>query len=178
MLLLRKFHLYLGTLFAPAIIFFAASGILQVIGLHEAEDADAAQPPAWIVTLASIHKDQHLPRPKTPKPPDALEQMRADHAQEHDPAHADTDAHAHADTDAHTHAHEHAPGAGPDGKPSAEAAGWSQKLLKAFAVMMAIGLILSAVIGIVIAITSHRTRRTAVVMLLLGFVLPLGLLAL
>ena len=31
--MIRKIHLYLGTLFASAIIFFAFSGILQIVGL-------------------------------------------------------------------------------------------------------------------------------------------------
>ena len=167
MLLLRKLHLYLGTLFAPAIIFFAVSGMLQVLGVHESEDAEAAQPPRWIVTLASIHKDQRLSRPKPQNVPGAIEQMRADHANESE--------HDHADGHDHDHDHDHANGSDDKGAP--EAAAWSQKLLKAFVLLMALGLIASAVMGIIIALNNQRTRRTAIVMMLAGMLLPLGLLA-
>ena len=43
----REWHLYLGTLFAPSIIFFALSGSLQLFGLHEGHPGEAYQPPAW-----------------------------------------------------------------------------------------------------------------------------------
>jgi hypothetical protein len=35
--LARQLHLYLGTLFAPSIIFFAFTGSLQLFGLHEGQ---------------------------------------------------------------------------------------------------------------------------------------------
>jgi phosphotransferase system glucose/maltose/N-acetylglucosamine-specific IIC component len=156
MLQLRRLHLYLGTLFAPSIILFAFSGALQVLGLHEAEDAEAAQPPAWIVTMASLHKDQHLPRPKTHKTPAAITQMRAEHAQQaaHSPEHAGEGNHA-------------------DARPEPDAAAkLSQTLLKAFVLLMAIGLIVSAALGIFIAVKNDRTRRVAWIMVALGILLP------
>ena len=158
MLLLRRIHLYLGTLFAPSIILFAFSGVLQVLGLHEAEDAEAAQPPAWIVAMSSVHKDQHLPRPKAHKVPGAITQMRADHAQQA----------------------AHAPDAGPDsghagaGAEPDAAAKLSQTLLKAFIVLMGAGLIVSAALGIFIAVRNDRTRRVAWVMVASGIVLPVA----
>ncbi len=33
--LARQWHLYLGTLFAPSILFFAFTGALQLLGPHE-----------------------------------------------------------------------------------------------------------------------------------------------
>lgn len=54
----RKIHLWLGLLFAPTIIFFALSGALQVLGMHEAEGGQPA--PAWISKLAEIHKEQSI----------------------------------------------------------------------------------------------------------------------
>ena len=64
----RQLHLYLGTLFAPLIIFFALTGILQTLELHE-----GAGTPTWIEQLASIHKKQALqagepPRRRSPAP--------------------------------------------------------------------------------------------------------------
>lgn len=55
----QQLHLWLGTLFAPLIIFFALSGALQTLGLHEREKA-GGHTPAWIAQIASIHKNQQL----------------------------------------------------------------------------------------------------------------------
>jgi hypothetical protein len=83
---IRKLHFWIGTLFAPTILFFAFSGAMQVLGLHEASGGESA--PAWIAKLAQIHKDQSVaemphrksaPRPDptaSPRPPDV-------HAQPH-----------------------------------------------------------------------------------------------
>lgn len=62
----RQLHLYLGTLFAPLIIFFALTGILQTLELHEGPDT-----PKWIEQIASVHKNQKLQtsEPKRPSPP-------------------------------------------------------------------------------------------------------------
>ncbi|MEI9932338.1 MAG: hypothetical protein WDM89_17800 [Rhizomicrobium sp.] len=62
MLRLRRWHSYLSIFFAPAILFFAFSGLLQVLGLHESRGNETYHPPAWIVTIASLHKDQVLPK--------------------------------------------------------------------------------------------------------------------
>ena len=51
----RQLHLYLGTLFAPLIIFFALTGILQTLNLHEGPGT-----PAWIAQIAAVHKKQAL----------------------------------------------------------------------------------------------------------------------
>lgn len=62
----RKIHLYLGMLFAPAIVSFAITGAIQTLGLHEAKKGDTRSPPVWIVRLAEVHKNQRLVKP--PKP--------------------------------------------------------------------------------------------------------------
>jgi hypothetical protein len=67
MKVVRKVHLWLGMLFAPSIVFFAFSGALQIIGLHEGADA-----PGWVSELALIHKDQMVSAPaRPPRPPQA-----------------------------------------------------------------------------------------------------------
>ena len=159
---IRKIHLYLGNLFAPAIVFFAFTGILQTLGLHEAEDAASSQPPAWIASLASLHKDQHLPQPKARNAPTALDAMRGEQA--HDAGHdAGHDKHSHGN-DAGT-----APGVTADEAP----ARLRQTLLKAFVVLMAGGLIVSVILGVFIACSNARTRPSALVMLVIGMLLPL-----
>jgi uncharacterized iron-regulated membrane protein len=56
--LLRQIHLYLGVFTAPAILFFAVSGVLQTFSLHEASRDGSYKPAKWIVVLAQIHKKQ------------------------------------------------------------------------------------------------------------------------
>ncbi|HEY2034741.1 MAG TPA: hypothetical protein VGH02_13745 [Rhizomicrobium sp.] len=78
MRLLRQWHRYLGVFFAPAIIFFAFSGALQTFSLHEGGHGSSYEPPAWIVTIASVHKDQRLPHAK-PKHAAAPKMVETDH---------------------------------------------------------------------------------------------------
>lgn len=65
---LRAIHLYLGALFAPALLFFAFSGALQEFSLHEAGPGSTYSPPAWIVRLAQVHKHQTLAMPPAKHP--------------------------------------------------------------------------------------------------------------
>lgn len=54
----RKLHLYLGVITAPALLFFAFTGALQTFSLHETTQGSGYKSPAWIVSLAQIHKKQ------------------------------------------------------------------------------------------------------------------------
>ena len=87
MKLARKLHLWLGLLFAPSIIFFAFSGALQIMGLHEGAGASG-----WISELALIHKDQMVsapPRAPRPKPAEAAAAPQPEpHPDAHDAPHA------------------------------------------------------------------------------------------
>ncbi len=61
----QQLHLWLGTLFAPMIIFFALTGALQTFNLHEKPGT-----PAWIARLSQVHKNQTLAvRERPPGPP-------------------------------------------------------------------------------------------------------------
>ena len=60
---LRRYHLYLGMFFAPAILLFSLSGALQTFRLQE-EKGWGSAPPNWIVWMASVHKDSRLPKAK------------------------------------------------------------------------------------------------------------------
>ncbi len=81
----RKLHLWIGLLFAPTILFFALSGALQVLGLHESEGGQPA--PAWISKLAEIHKEQSIDtlpqRAPRPAPSTAPAAPRVERAQPH-----------------------------------------------------------------------------------------------
>jgi len=67
--LARQLHLYIGVFIAPAVMFFAFTGGLQVFSLHETTRGSDYQPPAWLAVAAQLHKKQttavpvHKPRP-------------------------------------------------------------------------------------------------------------------
>src|SRR5690349_8829449 len=60
---IRKTHLYLGTVFAPLVIFLALSGALQTFELHDPPKDSYFKPHGWIMTLAQIHKNQRTEGP-------------------------------------------------------------------------------------------------------------------
>ena len=55
---IRTWHTYVGMLIAPAMIFFAATGLLQVYSLHEAHPGYT--PPPIIEKLGMVHKNQRF----------------------------------------------------------------------------------------------------------------------
>ncbi len=61
MQLLRRLHLYLGCLFAPALIFFAVTGSWQLYRAHDTKKDHSHAPPAILRTLSAIHMNAHLP---------------------------------------------------------------------------------------------------------------------
>jgi hypothetical protein len=70
---IRLTHRYLGLFFAPAILFFAITGSLQMFGLHEpGHGRPYYVPPSILVHLAQLHKNATLyvpPRRVTPPSP-------------------------------------------------------------------------------------------------------------
>ena len=79
---LRRYHLYIGMIFAPAIIFFAFSGAIQTIGWQ-----DDPHPAPWISAIASVHKKQTLPKARKPRPVAATEASAAAGARTTEPRH-------------------------------------------------------------------------------------------
>ena len=59
--------------FAPTIIFFAFSGVMQVFKLHEAYRATPGAQGDWIAWMSQVHKEAALipPRPAPAKAPQA-----------------------------------------------------------------------------------------------------------
>ena len=55
---LRKVHLKIGNFATPALLFFAITGAMQTFSLHETTQGSDDKPPAWIATLAQLHKKQ------------------------------------------------------------------------------------------------------------------------
>lgn len=149
---LRRYHLYLGMFFAPAILLFAFSGALQTFRLQE-EKGWGSTPPSWIVWMASVHKDSRLPKAK----PAQTEQH--EHSDDHAPARPQAAAKPPAPRP-------------PEGKPPFTLP------MKIFVTLLAIGLIFSTVLGMLIALNNRATRRVSIAMLAAGTVLPLLLLML
>ncbi|MGI8481805.1 MAG: hypothetical protein ACR2MF_07065 [Chthoniobacterales bacterium] len=59
--MLRRLHLYLGCLFAPALIFFAVTGGWQLYRFHDSEKDGTYTAPQPLQVLSAIHMDSHLP---------------------------------------------------------------------------------------------------------------------
>ena len=138
---LRRIHQYVGLFFTPAILFFALSGALQTLGLHE-NHGGGPQPPTWIRWMASVHKDQHLLRPmpeRSAQPP--IARQGGDHR--------------------------------PPNRPEK---GPSPIPMKAFVLLLSLGLAFSSLLGATIALTNRTVRRPSIVALSLGTVVPVILL--
>jgi hypothetical protein len=59
----RYTHLYFGVFISPALLFFAITGALQTFSLHETTRGSSYKPPAWIATVAQVHKKQNTTVP-------------------------------------------------------------------------------------------------------------------
>ncbi|MEO6800896.1 MAG: PepSY domain-containing protein [Rhodanobacter sp.] len=67
----RTIHLYLGVFSAPMLLFFAVTGGLQTFSLHETSGGSSYTPPAWLASMAQLHKKQTLmvsPKKRRPTP--------------------------------------------------------------------------------------------------------------
>src|SRR3954470_23859449 len=134
---LRQWHHYIGVFLAPAILFFAFSGLIQVLGW---QDLRNPPPATWVSAIAGIHKKQALPKPRPAEPARKPAAARP------------------AGNDDHDHG-----GLTP---------------LKIFALLVAIGLFTTTLIGLTIALGTRAMRGKAVIALGLGIVVPAVLLVL
>ncbi|OOG49090.1 PepSY domain-containing protein [Rhodanobacter sp. C01] len=65
----RSIHLYLGVFTAPMLLFFAITGGLQTFSLHETTRGSSYKPPAWLASMAQLHKKQTTVMPvRRPRP--------------------------------------------------------------------------------------------------------------
>ena len=60
--LFRKTHLYFGLFISPALLFFALTGAVQTLSLHEAAGS-SYKPPAVLAELGQLHKKQTMVMP-------------------------------------------------------------------------------------------------------------------
>jgi hypothetical protein len=149
LLSIRQLHAYLGMLIAPTVLFLAATGLLQIYNLHEAHAGYT--PPALIAALSAVHKDQHF-------------------AMKDDDGHA-----AGAEARKHEAEHEAEHAAEHEGKGGAQT---PITLLKAYFALVAVGLFLSTLAGLWMALQQSLRRRTHLVLLAIGTIVPVVLAAL
>jgi hypothetical protein len=148
---IRKFHTYCGGLFAPAILFFAISGALQVFHLQKA--SAGYQPPAMLQTLDQLHKDQSLRPPREKATIAGASAPRSHHAR---PAVS--------------------PSPVPDAGPRPISAG--QLALKWYVTVMAAALVMTTIAGLYMALQNRRERAIVTLLVVAGIIIPLSLLAL
>jgi hypothetical protein len=145
---LRLTHLYLGVFIAPALLFFAFTGALQTFSLHETTRGSNYKPPAWVVTLAQIHKKQTTVIPAKKLPSDKAPSDKHRSASKPDSAPAD---------------------ATPEPKPH------KTLPLKIFFLLVSIGLFVSTLTGLYMSYKYIRNRRLITVLLFVGTILPIAL---
>jgi hypothetical protein len=147
----RQLHLYLGTFFAPSIVFFALTGALQLFSLHEGHPGETYQPPAWVAKLGSIHKNQTLAERRGPPPGRANEQRKPPELN------------------------------GERRAPRSEARRLHESgftlALKWFFLATSIGLVFTTVLGIYMAFKYNRSRILVWSMLFAGTAIPAALIA-
>jgi hypothetical protein len=154
----RLIHLYLGVFTAPALLFFALTGGLQTFSLHETTRGSSYQPPAWLVTMAQLHKKQTTVVPvrkPRPAPADATPLVVRDPASGQGAAVAQPVPPAHALADA----------AGPQGNHPLP--------LKIFFAFVALSLFLSTLLGLYMAYKYSRNATRITAVLLAGVIVPI-----
>ncbi len=143
---IRLLHLYTGLFIAPGVLFFAFTGALQTVPLHESSKGSSYQPPHWIVTLAQLHKKQTTVLPVRRAVPAAAPvsgERIPEKAQSAPPAKQKA----------------------PDTRP-----------MKAYFLLVSAGLCLSTATGIYMAYKFTRNKRAVAGTLVAGVVIPILLL--
>jgi hypothetical protein len=162
---IRQLHLYLGTFFAPTIIFYALTGAFQTFQYHEEHEGRPAIP--IFEKLAEIHKDQRVPKWTTPEKPSA--------AVATPPSSSATSPTAETPATQPEAAAKSAPQQRPAGSPRPPRRKPSIPF-KVFAVFMSVGLIFTTSLGIYMSFKYTREKGKVWAMLVLGTVLPIVLL--
>jgi hypothetical protein len=149
---LRLAHFYLGVFFAPLIVFFAFTGILQVFKLHEAYRQVPGSQGDWIAWFGNFHKEQAWVPPRA--------------APASKPAPASTPAPASLPRE----------GGGPGKAPPAEKSLVAQPM-KWLVAAMGAALVITTCLGVYIAFNYPSRRRGFTIALAAGIVVPLAFMA-
>jgi len=187
----RKIHLYIGVFTSPALLFFAMTGALQTFSLHETTQGSSYKPPAWIATLAQLHKKQTAvvpPRRVRPAqaesgPGEGSARERRGEAGSHEGGRK-TGGSEDAEGNSAAAAPGQPPGAQPQmsggSQPRPGEAGLSHQKshlpMKIFFLLVALSLALSTLTGIYMAYKYSRNRWLLTGLLIAGAAAPLALL--
>jgi hypothetical protein len=128
----RKIHLYIGVFIAPALLFFSFTGAVQTFSLHETTQGSSYSPPKWLVVLGQLHKKQTTDLP----------------ARKHRPPSADLQDHSQPDGRTELAQNPAAPRKAAD---SPAPAAKRHLPMKIFFLLVAVGLALSTLTGIIMA---------------------------
>ena len=145
---IRIWHMYIGILIAPSVLFFALTGALQIFSLHEAHGS--YEPPPLLEKLSRLHKDQVFEK---------KEHKEKEHKEKE-------------------HEEDKSEGAGAQEPPKAESEDQPRLgtvLLKWFCLLVALGLSASTLLGLWMGLTQIRRKRTGWWLLAAGIVLPVAL---
>lgn len=149
--LFRKTHLYFGLFISPALLFFAITGAVQTLSLHEAAGS-SYKPPAILAELGQLHKKQTMAMPAKKSAPDGAKGAEGKHG-------------------------DHADQAGATQQPVTLASKQKQHLpLKIFFLVVSLGLFTSTLTGIYMSYKYDRNTTLLTGVLVAGVVVPLLLL--
>jgi hypothetical protein len=158
--LFRKTHLYFGLFISPALLFFAFTGAVQTLSLHEAAGS-SYKPPALLAELGQIHKKQTTVMP-------ARKPQASETAHDAGPAYGGTQAD-----------HATAQPAAPPQQAITLAGKQKQHLpLKIFFLVVALGLLSSTLTGVYMAYRYERNKLLVTATLIAGVIAPFLLLKL
>jgi hypothetical protein len=164
----RLVHFYLGAFFAPLILFFAFSGVLQVFKLHEAYRDVPGSRGDWIAWFGQFHKEQAWIPPRVAPArrgtPDAAPDSGPRAAQKAEP-------------DAAPKSGPDAPKAGPKGAPADRERPAASQPMKWLVAAMGVALMGTTALGLWIASGYRNRRRGLLIALAAGIVVPLLLMA-
>lgn len=141
-LLIRDLHLYFSVLAAPSLLFFAITGGIQLFGLHESHASSGYKPPAIIEKLGELHKNQVFGLKPRRAPPAAKPADKSEAAKL---------------------------AAKP---PAKKATPVAVTVLKWVSLAVVVSLVSSACLGLWMGLTQGRNRRLALILLVVGVILP------
>jgi hypothetical protein len=150
--LFRKTHLYFGLFISPALVFFAFTGAVQTLSLHEAAGS-SYKPPAVLAKLGQLHKKQTTMMPVRKAPEGGAAHEGGGHG-------------------------DHASGQPNATQPAVTLAGKQKQHLpmKIFFLVVAMGLLTSTVTGIYMSYRYERNKLLVTGTLIAGVMVPLILL--
>ena len=151
----RQLHRYLGIFISPMLLFFAFTGAMHTLSLHESSPGSRYVPAKWAMVLAQIHKTQtdEIPARKlkgiaVQAKPDATPESHADQPP--------------------------APAAPQTALPTAV---WTKHLpMKIFFLLVSLGLFTSTITGLYMAYKYGGSEVVVTVWLVAGIVIPIILL--